>query len=204
MDETLLPCPFCGAGEIAVGPLSRRGPDGHVVLCPGPDCQAAPEASGTTRPEAIANWNRRAPVTPGPATVELIELRDAIAFVERVKAASSDEQIAVGTDHWSRLEAAARAVGALLAPGATSWRPMASAPTDGTRIQIQTADRVVKAAWWEPEFEHSWSEEAEDIVWRAAWTDGTVASWGYQEHNEVFPVAWQPMADPSPAEVDHG
>lgn len=38
----------------------------------------------------------------------LAELRDAVAFFDKVRAASADEQIAVGTDHWDRLEAAAR------------------------------------------------------------------------------------------------
>lgn len=45
--------------------------------------------------------------------VALEEARDAVAFFDRVKAASQDEQIAVGRDHWNRLEAAIRAVAAL-------------------------------------------------------------------------------------------
>ena len=37
------------------------------------------------------------------------ELRDAIAFLDKVRASRQSEQIAVGTDHWDRLEKAARA-----------------------------------------------------------------------------------------------
>lgn len=37
-------------------------------------------------------------------------LRDALIFVDKVRNASMAEQIAVGTDHWIRLEQAARDV----------------------------------------------------------------------------------------------
>lgn len=40
----------------------------------------------------------------------LHELRNAVAFLDKVRAASEDERIAVGQDHWERLEAAARAL----------------------------------------------------------------------------------------------
>jgi hypothetical protein len=43
----------------------------------------------------------------------LEELSDAIAFFDRVKSASLEEQIAVGQDHWIRLEAAARAMASI-------------------------------------------------------------------------------------------
>lgn len=38
------------------------------------------------------------------------ELSDAVEFLDRVRDASEAEKLAVGTDHWVRLEAAARAV----------------------------------------------------------------------------------------------
>jgi len=41
---------------------------------------------------------------------KLVELKDAVAFFDRVAGASDDEKIAVGHDHWDRLEAAARAM----------------------------------------------------------------------------------------------
>lgn len=45
----------------------------------------------------------------------LREARDAVDFFDRVKAATQDEQIAVGRDHWNRMEAALRTVAALTA-----------------------------------------------------------------------------------------
>lgn len=41
---------------------------------------------------------------------QLAELRNALDFLDRVRKATLDEQIAVGTDHWERLEAAARRI----------------------------------------------------------------------------------------------
>ena len=45
----------------------------------------------------------------------LREARDAVDFFDRVKASTQDEQIAVGRDHWNRMEAALRAVAVLTA-----------------------------------------------------------------------------------------
>ena len=45
------------------------------------------------------------------------EMADAVDFFDSVKASSQTEQIAVGRDHWNRLEAAARAVAALRSEG---------------------------------------------------------------------------------------
>ena len=65
MNDELKPCPFCGAsGELqqiqfAYGPRNL-GPLHVHVHCP--TCHAA-IASYDTREEAIANWNRRAPVS---------------------------------------------------------------------------------------------------------------------------------------------
>ena len=41
------------------------------------------------------------------------EVRDAVAFVDRVRAATEAEKNAVGTDHWDRLESAARQLAAI-------------------------------------------------------------------------------------------
>ncbi len=54
----LLPCPFCGHPEPAVGEYGTE----HVpwnVYCMGDDCMA--EVYETTYERAVASWNRRAP-----------------------------------------------------------------------------------------------------------------------------------------------
>lgn len=43
----------------------------------------------------------------------LQEAADAVEFFDRVKSASLDERIAVGPDHWNRMEAALRSLAAL-------------------------------------------------------------------------------------------
>lgn len=48
----------------------------------------------------------------------MTELRDAVRFLDRVKAACTDEQIAVGTDAWFRLEDAARKLIEVMSPAA--------------------------------------------------------------------------------------
>lgn len=53
------------------------------------------------------------PAAEGKEDAVLAEARDAIDFLDRVRAASPAEQIAVGHDHWDRVEKALRAVAAL-------------------------------------------------------------------------------------------
>ena len=54
--EELRPCPFCGGEHVEVVCQGSRTNDPHVVQCD--DCDAS--ASGMSRDEAIAAWNRRA------------------------------------------------------------------------------------------------------------------------------------------------
>lgn len=87
---------------------------------------------------AEALSNRRPSVSGEGALADAaIEVRDALDFFDRVKAASADEQIAVGTDHWDRLEAAARRVAAAL-----------STPTEGmVMVPREPTEGMVRAAW---------------------------------------------------------
>lgn len=56
------------------------------------------------------------PPQAAPGVVEALkECADAVDFFDRVHSASDDEKIAVGTDHWNRLEAACRQAAALSA-----------------------------------------------------------------------------------------
>lgn len=48
--------------------------------------------------------------------IALAEARDAVDFFDKVRAATPDEKIAVGHDHWDRMEAALRACAALQGP----------------------------------------------------------------------------------------
>lgn len=55
--ERLKPCPFCGLDEVLVSFWSSTGRYG--VACHADDRKHTAIASGETREEAIAAWNRR-------------------------------------------------------------------------------------------------------------------------------------------------
>lgn len=59
-------------------------------------------------------WQGEAQACGDPVSRSLLpalrEAADAIDFFDRVKTASDDEKIAVGSDHWNRLESATRGV----------------------------------------------------------------------------------------------
>ncbi len=58
------PCPFCGSTDIDVQPWHGGAPTKHLVGCnrDNAGCDVAPSVSGETREEAIATWNKRAPI----------------------------------------------------------------------------------------------------------------------------------------------
>lgn len=85
-------------------------------------------------------------------------------------------------------------------PSATQeWRPIETAPKDGTRVLIATpiegSPSIVLSAWWAACFEAKGFKGTETI-WRGAWTDGSVKSWGYEEMAEYKPTKWQPLPEP--------
>lgn len=87
------------------------------------------------------------------------------------------------------------------------WRRIEDgAPRDGTRIIIRDTEKVVAIVRWDSEFSSSWSDETDDLEHTGAWTDDTVASWGYEERNTVTPVWWLPLdaLPPPPGEGDGG
>lgn len=68
-------------------------------------------AKSEIRTFALSGFGRTAIDAAGGVRVaDLTNLRDAIAFFDKVKNATQDEQIAVGTDHWDRLERAVRSL----------------------------------------------------------------------------------------------
>lgn len=86
------------------------------------------------------------------------------------------------------------------------WQKIETAPKDGTRVLVGSR-RVEQAgqppvwrstvAWWDDKFRaDGWDEENERQIWVPAWTDGTVASWGYEECAELSPTHWMPLPEP--------
>ncbi len=62
-----LPCPWCGNRPTIDPPCDDE--DMWEVMCFASGCTACPSLDGTTREQAIAAWNRRAPsptVEPTP------------------------------------------------------------------------------------------------------------------------------------------
>lgn len=68
----LLPCPFCGNGNVVEIGLEEMGRD---VYCP--RCQASVVWTGDAKGDVIARWNHRAPS-------DLSRLRDAVVVAARV------------------------------------------------------------------------------------------------------------------------
>lgn len=88
----------------------------------------------------------------------------------------------------------------------SGWRLIETAPKDGREIILAWRAAVDepggKPAWfmtigcWDDQFEYQgFDEAAGKCSYRAAWTDYTVASWGYEEYAEIHPTHW--MTKPS-------
>lgn len=95
---------------------------------------------------AIDAWNARAegaPAAEGGRDIALTEARDAIDFLDRVRAASPAEQIAVGHDHWDRVEAALRAVAALSPPAAEGKED-----DDRELIELLRSFSAMESGWY--------------------------------------------------------
>ena len=67
-----LPCPFCGA----VPKLSRRGSPFcfFMVMCQADECPANPAAEASNHDDAVARWNKRAPVNTPVEEIDLAEV----------------------------------------------------------------------------------------------------------------------------------
>lgn len=155
--EMPLPCPFCGCKVAEAGfwfAKTDTPPMAYVFCLECSDTEATDGPKRETLEEAIAAWNRRAAPAPSSLAggedmtarqIALAEAKDAVAFFDQVKAASQDEKIAVGRDHWNRLEAAIRAVAALSpeAPArekvSTPARPVHIVRVSGATLDEQKA-----------------------------------------------------------------
>jgi predicted HAD superfamily Cof-like phosphohydrolase len=95
----------------------------------------------------------------------------------------------------------------------TAWRPIETAPKDGTRILLgswavhkigEGTAFYQTVGYWCAEFEAIYSDETDGADYRGAWTDDTVASWGYEENTELSPTHWLPLPSaPVSAARDH-
>ncbi|MBV1835617.1 hypothetical protein [Acetobacter estunensis] len=75
-----------------------------------------------------------------------------------------------------------RAESALKSAFGAMWRPIRDAPKTGTRILVWCGD-FYSVAWWD-------SAHETDDGRRGIWTDGGVASWGYEEIREIHLVCF--------------
>lgn len=82
------------------------------------------------------------------------------------------------------------------------WLPIESAPKDGTPVllfaeTVHCRENRITVGWWDAQFKsEDYNEATDEIVWRAAWTDATVASWGMEETSELQPRVWRPLPAP--------
>jgi len=80
------------------------------------------------------------------------------------------------------------------------WQPIETAPKNGTHILVFCEGAGQSVAWWEAKFDAEGGDfnEHDEYVsqYRAAWTDGTVVSFSYEELAELHPTHWQPLPAP--------
>lgn len=88
-----------------------------------------------------------------------------------------------GADELTKEEFKATSSKILKAAFAAMWRPIGKALRDGTRYFVHCGEYCT-IAWWDADMNDG----------NGAWTDGCVASWGFQETREVFPVWFIPLS----------
>lgn len=82
----------------------------------------------------------------------------------------------------------------------TDWQDIATAPKDGTKVLIAWLDDAgewqQRSAWFEREFNIEDVTDDDATIWRQAWTDNRVQSFGNEEVCEYLPTHWQPLPAP--------
>lgn len=86
---------------------------------------------------------------------------------------------------------------------AGGWRPIETAPKDGTKVLAIMPGHFQSVVWYDDQFSYDYNEETGESDYRGAWTDGTVASFAYEEIKELHPTHWMPLPPPpqSPAMI---
>ena len=90
-------------------------------------------------------------------------------------------------------------------PVPPQWRPIETAPKDGTRILVYVPDSDnVLSVYWDDQFTYRFDEaKAEaDLKYEGehegAWTDDAVESFVYEEKCSYKPTHWMPLPEPPP------
>lgn len=107
--------------------------------------------------------------------------------------------LALYEEHIAEAEARARSEAEAARGGeAVAWRPIETAPKDGTICLIgwASSEWYVRTAWWDAEFDSEWDDEANDAKPIGAWTAGVVASWGDEKTQSYNPTHWMPLPNP--------
>ena len=165
-DHTLLPCPFCG-GEGAITPhVHHRALQACV-------CDECSSSSGwyLHEEEAIAAWNRR---TSPPAAVP------DVSKTVKQRAWEIADQLWLDTNEKSKL---ARLIcdafsAAPTPPVDDGWRPIETAPKDGTDVLLWDGEEIFVGYW-------------SDSIWVSP------GAWVKEEHRSdtvtYIPTHWQPL-----------
>lgn len=88
-------------------------------------------------------------------------------------------------------------------PVLEAWQTIETAPKDGTPVLIgwfkPDGQWTERRAWFDREFEVAGiTDDGEGkTIWKQAWTDDAVASFGYEETHSYEPTLWQPLPSPT-------
>lgn len=81
----------------------------------------------------------------------------------------------------------------------TKWRPIETAPKDGTRILVYVPDSEnVLSVYWDGEFDFRCDDNGK-TEYSGAWTDDAVESFAYEEKASYNPTYWMPLPQPPSA-----
>lgn len=129
---TLLPCPFCGPGQSQVDLWFDDVAKRYRVGCGRCGCSTGIDPRDKTEAPAIANWNKRAtPPADMEGAVEAAAKAVKLEWTVMCQELGRDFPISsISPTNFRLLRAALTA--ALPALQRTEWRPMTTAPRDGT------------------------------------------------------------------------